>query len=141
MKLLIDGNVLLDVLQKREPHFEDSSIIWKMCETGLLDGRVSALTFANLVYVMRKELKPETIHEVLTKLSLIFSLEDLTAADINTAAGMKWDDFEDAVQAAMAKRIHADYIITRNVKDFRNSAVVAFTPKEFLARQTNRKLR
>ena len=135
MKLLIDGNILLDVLQKRGPHYEDSVKVWKMCETDLAEGYVSALTFLNLVYVMRKELDAEKIEEVLQKMSLIFSFEDLTASDINTAAGMKWDDFEDAVQAATAKRIHADHIITRNVKDFKKSEVVAFTPTEFLARQ------
>lgn len=135
MKLLIDGNIILDVLQKREPHYEDSSKIWKMCETDMAVGCVSALTFANLVYVMRKELDAEKINEVLKKLSLIFTLEDLNASDISTAAEMQWADFEDAIQAATAKRIHADHIITRNVKDFKKSEVIAFTPAEFLARQ------
>ena len=135
MKLLIDGNILLDVLQKREPHYEDSARIWKMCETDLAEGYVSALTFANLVYVMRKELDPEKISEVLRKLSLIFSFEDLTASDISAAADMQWYDFEDALQAATAKRIRADHIITRNVKDFIRSEVIAFTPSEFLARK------
>ena len=135
MRLLIDGNILLDVLQKREPHYEDSAKVWKMCETDMVDGHISALTFANLVYVMRKELDAEKVNEVLEKMSLIFSFEDLTVSDMNKAAEMRWADFEDAVQAATAKRIHADYIITRNVKDFKNSEVIAFTPSEFLARQ------
>lgn len=135
MELLIDGNIILDVLQKREPHYEDSAKIWKMCETDLAKGYVSVLTFANLVYVMRKELNAEKISEVRKKLSLIFSFEDLTASDISTACEMQWDDYEDALQAATAKRLHADYIITRNVKDFKKSEVVAFTPTEFLAGQ------
>ncbi len=135
MKLLIDGNVLLDVLQKREPYCEDSAKVWKMCETDCEEGYVSALTFANLVYVIRKELSPEKTEEVLKKLSLIFMISDLTASDINSAAELQWDDFEDAIQAVTAKRIHADYIITRNVKDFKKSVVVALTPAEFIARQ------
>ncbi len=135
MKLLIDGNIILDVLQKREPHYEGSAKVWKMCETDLAEGCVSALTFANLVYVMRKELDAEKINEVLKKMSLIFTFEDLNASDISTAAQMQWDDFEDAIQAATAKRIHADHIITRNVKDFKKSQIMAFTPAEFLARQ------
>ena len=135
MRLLIDGNILLDVLQKREPHYKDSVKIWKMCETGIVDGRISVLTFANLVYVMRKELDAEKINEVLKYLSLIFSFEDLTSLDISSAAEMQWNDYEDAIQAAMAKRIHANYIITRNVKDFKKSEVIAFTPAEFLSRQ------
>ena len=135
MRLLIDGNILLDVLQKREPHYEDSAKIWKMCETDLAEGYVSALTFANLVYVMRKELSSEKIEETLKSLSLIFRFEDLKAADINAAATLQWADFEDAIQSVTAERIGANHIITRNVKDFKNSKVIAFTPSEFLARQ------
>lgn len=134
MRLLIDGNIIIDVLRKREPHYEDSTKIWKMCETDLAEGFVSALTFANLVYVMRKELNEETINELLKKLSLIFKFEDMKATDIAAAAEMQWADFEDAVQAVTAKRIHADYIITRNVKDFNKSEVPAFTPSELFAR-------
>ncbi len=133
MTLLIDGNIVLDVLAKREPHFEDSTRIWKMCETGLAKGRISALTFANLVYVMRKEFDAEKVRVVFEKLSLIFQFEDLNVTDIRTAADMRWRDFEDAIQAATAKRIHADYIITRNVKDFTDSEIPALTPSAFLA--------
>ena len=65
MRLLIDANVILDVLQNREPHVKDSSITWKLCETRQAEGFISALTFANLVCVMRKKLNPEQIEEVL----------------------------------------------------------------------------
>ena len=134
MKLLIDANILLDVLQNRSKFVEDSSLIWKLCETGKAEGVVSALTYANLVYVMRKELEPETIADVFKKLNLIFHLEDLSVTDLAHAAEMKWDDFEDAIQAATAERVGADYIVTRNVKDYSQSKVLAFTPAEILAR-------
>ena len=135
MRVLIDGNILLDVLQKREPHYEDSAKIWKMCETDLAEGYVSALTFANLIYVMRKDLSSEKIEETLKSLSLIFRFEDLKAADISAAASLQWEYFEDAIQSVTAERIGADHIITRNVKDFKSSKVIAFTPAEFLSRQ------
>ena len=134
MKLLIDGNILLDVLQKRLPYFEDSVRIWKICETKQVEGYVSALTFANLVYEMRKELDAEKINEVLKKMSLIFIFESLNISDISTAAEMQWADFEDAIQSATAKRIRADYIIIRNMKDFKDSEIMALTATEFLAR-------
>ncbi|MCD8148344.1 MAG: PIN domain-containing protein [Clostridiales bacterium] len=134
MKLLIDANVILDVLQDRQPHVEASSIIWKMCETDQAKGCISALTFANMVYVMRKELEPEKTEEVLKALSLIFDFVDLSASDLSHAARLKWADFEDALQSVTAERIHADYIVTRNVKDFTRSKVLAFTPSELIAR-------
>ena len=132
MRALIDGNILLDVLEAREPHLEASSKIWKLCETDRLEGYISALTFADLVYVMRKELTPEQICEVLEKLKLIFRFADFCESDLTEAAQMKWKDYEDAVQSAAAKRIMADWIITRNIKDFRKSAVPVCTPAEYL---------
>lgn len=134
MKLLIDANILLDVLQNREPHVQDSSVIWKLCETEKVKGYVSVLTFANLVYIMRKELDPKKIEETLNALSLIFEFADFNTSDLANAAELEWDDFEDAVQSVTAERIHADYIITRNVRDFAKSKVVAFTPSELIAR-------
>ena len=134
MRLLIDGNIILDVLQRREPHYADSSKIWKLCETERAEGFVSALTLANLVYIMRKELDAEKTENVLKQLTLIFRIADLTQADVMKAAEMRWGDFEDAVQAATAKRIGADAIVTRNIRDFRQSAVTAFTPTECLER-------
>ena len=134
MVLLIDANVILDVLLNRQEFVKDSSIIWKLCETGKVKGYVSALTFANLVYVMRKELAPEKIEEVCKLLSLIFHFADFSVSDRNRAAEMKWKDFEDAIQSATAERVSAAYLITRNVKDFSKSKVPALTPAEFLAR-------
>ena len=134
MRLLIDANILLDVLQNRAAFVEASSVIWKLCETERAEGYVSALTFANLVYIMRKELSPEKIEDILRKLSLIFHLTELSALDLTRAAELHWNDFEDALQSVTAERIHADYIITRNVRDYGASKVMAFTPAELLAR-------
>ena len=134
MKLLIDANILLDVLQSREPHVRTSSVIWKLCETEKAKGYVSALTFANLVYIMRKELEPKKIEEILRALSLIFEFVDFSVSDLSKAAESGWDDFEDAIQSVTAERVHADYIITRNVRDFTKSKVAAFTPFELIDR-------
>ena len=135
MRLLIDANIILDVLQKRQPHYNDSSLIWKLCETEQEEGIVSVLTYANLVYVMRKELSPGQIESVLAALRLIFRFEELNEFDLVHAATLGWDDFEDALQSVTAERIKADCIITRNVRDFRKSRIAAFTPAEFLARR------
>lgn len=132
MRLLIDANILLDVLQKREPYYYDSSIIWKLCETEQVKGYVSTLAFANIIYVMRKELTPEKLEEILRALALIFEFAELSTVDLVRGAEMKWDDFEDAVQSATAERVHADYIITRNIRDFKKSSVAALTSGEFI---------
>ena len=134
MVLLIDTNVILDVLINRPEFVKDSSMIWKLCETEQARGYISTLTYANMMYVMRKQMTPDQIAEIFRKLSLIFEFADFSAAVLERAVTMKWKDFEDAVQSATAEAIHADYIITRNLKDFTQSRVMAFAPSELLAR-------
>ena len=121
MRLMIDANIVLDVLQKRPPFYQDSSKILKMCETNMAEGHLSTLTFANLVYVMRRELDPGKIEQVLKTLSLICCFDDLSVSDINNAASLQWADFEDAVQATIAKRINADY--RKITESFRSSEI------------------
>lgn len=134
MVLLIDTNIVLDVLLNRPEFVKDSSIVWKLCETEQAKGYLSTLTYANMMYVMRKQLTPDQIEEVFRKLNLIFEFADFSPTVLERAVNMKWKDFEDAVQSATAESVHADYIITRNLKDFTQSKVIAFTPTELLAR-------
>ena len=134
MILLIDAIVLLDIIMKRLEFIKDSSVIWKLCETGKVKGYISSLTIASIVDIMQKEMDPQKIEEVLSMLSMIFEFTDLCVSDIQQAARMQWNDYEDAIQSATAQRIHADFIITRNIKDFAKSKILAFTPAELLAR-------
>ena len=134
MRVLIDANVLLDVLCKREPFFDDSALVWKLCETERIEGYVSVLTYANLVYILRKSLRPVDVDDVLDRLKLVFHFADFTVADLTEAAFVMWDDFEDAVQSAAATRIGAEFIITRDEDDYAQSAVPALSPSAFLQR-------
>ena len=125
------------MLQNRKPRVTASALVWKLCETGRAKGFVSALAFANLAYALRREPDPEKTEEVLKiliKLSLIFSFAELSGSDLLKAAGLRWNDYEDALQAVAVGRLQADFIITRNVKDFKQSKVSALTPAELLAR-------
>ena len=135
MVLLIDTNVLLDVLQERHPHFEASFQVWGLCEyEEAVTGYISCMSPVNRAYIMRKELTPERMQETFVTLEFAFKFAELKTSDLENAANMKWRDFEDAVQSATASRIHADYIITRNTKDYQDSPIPALTPEEYLAK-------
>lgn len=81
---------------------------------------------------MRKEYAASKIGEILERLSFIFDISDLTVEDLKRAAALNFKDYEDAIQCACALRSKADYIISRNTKDFTLSKIPAITPKEFL---------
>lgn len=134
MKVLIDTNVILDVLCSRTEFLEASSRVWKYCEVNKLTGVISALSVPNIVYILRKELDPDKTKDIIDRLMLIFDVAELKAEDLRKAAEMKTADFEDAVQMCCADRINADFIVTRNVRDFVSSPVPAVKPSELLDR-------
>ena len=134
MKVLIDTNVILDVLCNRADFVEKSSKIWKYCEVGKIEGYISALSIPNIVYILRKELTPQKTQQIIQQIMMIFNVVDLRSSDLKNATEMLSNDFEDAIQMSCASRIEADYIITRNIRDFINSEVIALKPSELLER-------
>ena len=131
-KLLIDTNVILDVLCNRAGFVASSSLVWKLCETGKAEGYISALSVPNIVYILRKELDPEKTKRVVTQLLMIFRVIELTSDDLLSATEMYLSDYGDALQMVCAERIKADRIISRNVRDFKDSPVASVTPDAFV---------
>jgi predicted nucleic acid-binding protein len=134
MKILIDTNVILDVLCNRADFVEASSKVWKYCEVNQIEGYISALSVPNIVYILRKELTPLKTQQLINQIMMIFEVVDLKSSDLKNAAEMFISDFEDAVQMCCASRIKADFIVTRNIRDFKDSKVPALKPAELLDR-------
>ena len=134
MKVFVDTNVILDVLCNRPEFVEASSKVWKYCEVNQIDGYISALSVPNIVYILRKELTPQKTEQLIQQITMIFKVVDLKASDLSSAAEMFTSDYKDALQMCQAKRIHADYIVTRNIRDFKDSKVPALKPSELLER-------
>ena len=134
MKVLIDTNIILDVLCDRTEFLEASSRVWKYCEINKISGVISAISVPNIVYILRKELDPDKTKEIIDRLLLIFDVAELKAEDLRKAAEMKTSDYEDAIQMCCADRINADFIVTRNIRDFVSSPVPAVKPSELLDR-------
>ena len=132
MRVIIDTNVLIDYFQDRKMYADAAETILRLCSINEIDGYVSALSIPNLVYVMRKELTKEKIKKVLSTIEIVLTIEDLKAEDIPEALDTGIDDFEDSLQAVCATRVCADYIITRNEKDFKNSNVPPISPIDFI---------
>ena len=134
MKILIDTNVILDVLCNRPDFVDDSLKVFKYCEANQITGDISALSIPNIVYIMRKELDSERIKEILTTLTSIFTVVDLRESDLLKAADMDFSDYEDALQSVCAARAKVNFIVTRNIKDFKNSSIPAIKPSELFDR-------
>ena len=103
-----------------------------MCEQKFVNGYISTLTFTNIVYIMRKVIEKRKVNIFYKSMKKIFEFIDFTEKDIEKAAEMQWLDFEDSIQYVSAEKINADYIITRNIKDFETKKIQAITPEEFI---------
>ncbi len=133
MIVLFDTNVILDILQKREPFFADSYKALRKSLEADADCLISATAATDIFYVLRKALQSsENAKEHIEQLSQLVTFADVQGMDIHTALMRSMPDFEDAVVDAVAERNGARYIITRNIKDFAGSAVQAITPTDFL---------
>ena len=136
MKILVDTNVILDILQKREPFFTDSyQALHKAIEADA-ECLLSASAVTDIFYILRKALQsPQMAKNRIEQLFQILTFADVQGVDIHTALMRSMPDFEDAVVDAVTERNGAAYILTRNIKDFAGSAVPAITPAEFLEKQ------
>ena len=131
MKVLLDTNIIIDVISKRKG-YEESLRLFKYCESGHVQGVVSATTVTDILYILRKHINPSEVRSAMQTLLLIIDIASIGKGEIAAAFASEMKDFEDAVQSACAKRIGADYIVTHNLKDFDKSAVKAITPTEAL---------
>lgn len=132
MRVLVDTNILLDLMLRREPFYNDSLNLCISIINGEMEGYLAAGTVRDLHYMIRKDLPEEKTREVLFKVLALFPVLDTTGEDLRNALVSPVKDCEDAILAAAAKREKLDAIITRNTKDFRESPVPAYYPGNFL---------
>jgi predicted nucleic acid-binding protein len=132
MKIMIDVNVALDLVQRRISFYDASAaVINKVLRQETL-GCFPSHAITTIFYVVSKYAGHEKANEILDWLLAQFDIE---AADKKTFLRARTNaikDFEDAVVASLAETAQCDYIVTRNVADFKGSSIEAITPEEFL---------
>ena len=133
MNIFVDTNVLLDVLGRREPFYAAAAEVWSMAERGEVSGYVSAISFNNIYYIVRKAESKSKANKALVMLRDIFRVVAPDTQIINQAIDATIDDFEDAIQFHSAIRAKAAHLLTRNPDDFPKSNLSILTPEEFLA--------
>jgi predicted nucleic acid-binding protein len=120
-------------LLKREPNYLFAAKVNVLSEKGHICCYVSASAVTDIFYIAQKEMRnKEAAFESVKKILTTTRIASVTESNIYEALDLQWKDFEDSVQFVVGRSISADYIITRNPKDFKDSAIVAVPPDEFL---------
>ncbi len=133
VRILIDLNVALDVVQQRPSFYVDSARILDAVVREEVTGLLAAHSITTLFYVIEKWRNRETAVTALASLLDAFTVAPVNDAVIRKALAWGWGDFEDAVQMAAALEMQADYIITRNRQDFETQPIPALNPAGLLA--------
>ena len=131
MKILLDCDVLLDVLAAREKFLADSARVLDACESGKIHGAIAWHTLANAYYLA------DDGKHALKFFDDLLSFIEVVGGDTETARAAihsGFADFEDALQSACAGKFGADFIVTRNVKDYKLSEVKALSPSDFVVK-------
>lgn len=132
--ILIDLNVVLDVVQARQPHYPASASVLDRVIQRARTGVVSAHAVTTLHYLVGRYRNRAEADKLVDWLLRYFEIAPVGASELQRARALNWPDFEDAVVAAAAESHGCVAIVTRNLSDFKASPVPALTPEEWLAR-------
>lgn len=133
MRILIDTNVLIDYIAQRAPYENAAEQVLLLCKNKAVNGCVAAHSLMNIFYILRKSMSVEDRKAFLLYLSQITEIVGIDRQRIlNAVENTAFSDFEDSLQEECADSCTADWIVTRNVKDFQGSRITPVTPDEFL---------
>ncbi len=133
MKLLIDTNVVLDVLLKREPFFRTAADVLNLSRRNDVQEYISASTVTDLYYIAHRQLKDKTaVKDLIKKILQIVAVAAVSERELINALKLDWNDFEDSVQYSVAFLNEMDGLVTRNSKDYVDAEIPIWEPEQIL---------
>ena len=132
MRIFVDTNILLDVLTKRAPFYENSAMIWSLVEQGIVTGYISAISVNNVFYISQKLNDRKYAQGLVDKILKDFQIIAVDYEILKLSQTISDRDYEDLIQYFSAIRSGSKYVITRNTRDFPETGVEVIAPNEFL---------
>lgn len=132
MRVMLDLNVLLDVVQRREPFYAASAEVLSLAIEETNVGCLPGHALTTLHYIVAKHADQEQANSLIDWLLAHLEVVAQDRSQFVRARSLEITDFEDAALASAAEASGCRLIVTRNVADFRFSPVPAVTPEELL---------
>jgi len=136
-QVLFDLNIILDVLQERKEFYDFSARLLARAEKGSIQGWLAAHSVTTLFYLIAKNQSTDQARVTLTSLMQFLRIAPVDQSTIEQALNLPYRDFEDAVQVMAALQVRADYLVTRNVRDYQPAPLEVIQPVELLAILSN----
>ena len=133
--VFVDTDIVLDLLARREPFYAAAARLFSLAETGILNLSVSSLSFANLFYILRKQVSARHAQEVLRDFKQLVRVLSVDDGVVEQALQAGFADFEDALQYFSALGGGCNALLTRNGRHYRKATISIFTAEAFLRRE------
>ena len=131
-KLFVDTDVVLDLLSARQPHYKFAAELFSLADMESIRLYVSSLTFANVHYVLSKQLSASESRKLLLRFKTLVTVLPVNDKIIELALSSSFADFEDAIQFYAAIENNISILLTRNLKDFKKATIPVMTPQQYL---------
>jgi predicted nucleic acid-binding protein len=133
MKLFLDTNIMLDLLGERMPFYDSIAKIATLADKRNVLLVVSALSYSTVYYLLSKYESKDKVKEKLRKFKIISEVAGLDETIIEKGLNSAFTDFEDSLQYFCALNTECNVLLTRNQKDFKESAIPVMSADEFLS--------
>jgi len=131
-KIFIDTDIILDLLAERQPFYKNAAAIFTLIDRGKVQGFTSPVVFANLHYILSKQLSKKYAISSLKKLRILIKIIPVDEKIIDLSLESDFKDYEDAIQYNAAISAGISTLITRNIKDYKNPTITVCSPDEYL---------
>lgn len=132
MKVFLDTNVVIDFYDQRGQFYYPAAVIFDLAYKGKIEIYVSAITFVNAFFILRKSYTRKELYASLSGLASLCIITEVNKTIIERCLHDERKDFEDSVQYSSSLLHQVDVVVTRNVKDFKEFADNVCTPSELL---------
>jgi predicted nucleic acid-binding protein len=133
-KVFVDTDVCIDLLSGRKPFNKTAEILFSLADTREIKIYVSALSFANIDYVLRSQYSTTHSRQVIAKFKTLVNIVPVSSKTIDLAIASDFSDFEDAIQYSCAIENSLTTIITRNMKDYKKATIKVTSPEIFISK-------
>lgn len=134
-RILVDTNVIIDLLAKREGYYENSLKLFSLADRNKIRLIISTLSLVNTHYLLNDVMKIKDSRAIIRKFKVLVDSYSLTDKIVELALNdNSFKDFEDGIQYYTALESKCKLIMTRNIKDFKHSSIPVMQPKEYLVK-------
>jgi predicted nucleic acid-binding protein len=131
-KVFVDTDIILDLLAKREPHYQFSAQLFTLADQGQIKLYVSSLSFSNLNYILSKQYSTDQARRKLLTFKALINVLSMREKTVDLALNSDFKDFEDAMQYFTALEFKITTLLTRNIKDFKKANISILTAEQYL---------